>query len=69
MDRAAILANDDDLNYREGWVHLITSLNDEDIQAKVIIEIRNEHIRKKPLEEMEADTREEILERISQICE
>jgi Mg/Co/Ni transporter MgtE len=68
MDRAAILANDD-LNYREGWVHLITSLNDEDIQAKVIIEIRNEHIRKKLLEEMEADTREEILERISQICE
>jgi len=28
-----------------------------------------EHIRKKLLEEMEADTREEILERISQICE
>jgi hypothetical protein len=67
MDRMAILANDYDLIHRKGWVRLITSLNDEDIQAKVVIEIRYEYFRQKLLKEMEADTRKKILERISQI--
>jgi hypothetical protein len=65
MDRMAILANDYDLIHRKGWVRLITSLNDEDIQAKVVIEIRYEYFRQKLLKEMEADTRKRILERIS----
>jgi hypothetical protein len=67
IDCAAILANDYDLIYRKGWVRLITSLNDEDIQAKLVIETRYEYPRKKLLEEMGADTRKKVLERISHI--
>jgi hypothetical protein len=67
LDRAAILANDDDLNYRKGWVRLITSLDDEDTQAKVVIDLRISWARKSLLAEMDIDTRKRILEKISEL--
>jgi hypothetical protein len=67
IDRAAMLTNDFNLIYRKYWVRLITSLDNKDIQAEVVIEMRYESFRKKLLKGMEADTRNKILEKISQI--
>ena len=45
MDRIAILANDYNLIYRKDWIRLIISLNDKDIQAKIVIKIYYENYR------------------------
>lgn len=64
--RAAILANDYNVIDGNGYVDLITSLEDED-RAKVVMEIRREYVRIKLLQSIETDTRKEILDKITQI--
>lgn len=65
LERAAMLANK--IVGAKGWTDLITSLDDEDLRAKVVIEIRIESGRKKLLNEMGNDSREKILDKITQI--
>lgn len=67
LHRMAILANDSGIMWRKGYVRLITSLKDKRIRAKVVMEIRYEYVRMWLLEEMEADTRKEILDEITKI--
>lgn len=67
LDRMLILANDNYLMACPGWPRLIESLGDTEIQARVIIDIRPERLRKEVLNKIKRDTREGILKEITQL--
>jgi hypothetical protein len=65
--RIIILANDPNLIYKASWAQLIASLDNNNTQAKIVIEIRDENYRKRLINGMDPGYRKKILDTITKL--